>query len=125
MSATALIAATLLGQSAFSLAIDTDEDLRRDVAYQELSQGQAENAAAKLEEKLRSDRGDPAALINLGTAYARLGRADQALRMYNAAVASDERYELELGDGRWMDSRDAAMRAREKLVSAMALASRR
>jgi len=125
MSATALIAATLLGQSAFSLAIDTNEDMRRDVAYQELAQGQSQDAVAKLEEKLRSDRNDPAALINLGTAYARLGRADQALRMYNAAVASDQRYELELGDGRWMDSRDAAMRAREKLVSAMALAARR
>lgn len=125
MSATALFAAVLLGQSAFSLAIDSNDDLRRDVAFQELSEGQAEVAVTKLEDSLRTDRGDPAALINLGTAYARLGRADQALRMYNAAVASDERYELELGDGRWMDSRDAAMRAREKLVSAMALAARR
>ena len=125
MSATALIAATLLGQSAFSLAIESQENLPQDVAYQELSQGDPADAVAKLENALRLDRDDPAMLINLGTAYARLGMSDKALRAYNAAISSDERYQLELGNGRWMDSRAVALRARDKLVSAMALADRR
>jgi Flp pilus assembly protein TadD len=125
MSATALLAATLLGQSAFSLAIDTQQGLSQDVAYQELSQGQSADAISKLEDSLRMDRDDPATLINLGTAYARMGRTDKALRAYNAAISSDDRYDLELGDGSWMDSRDAAMQARDKLVTAMALAASR
>lgn len=125
MSATALIAATLLGQSAFSLAIDSQASRSQDVAYQELSQGQSADAVSKLEDALQVDRDDPATLINLGTAYARMGMTEKALRAYNAAMTSDERYDLELGDGRWMDSREAAARARDGLVTAMAIASRR
>lgn len=59
-------------------------------------------ASGKVEER------DPAALINLGAAYARLGQKDRALAMLRAAIASPERYDLQLADGRWMDSRAAA-----------------
>lgn len=59
-------------------------------------------ASGKVEER------DPAALINLGTAYARLGQRDRALAMFRAAISSPERYDLQLADGRWMDSRAAA-----------------
>jgi tetratricopeptide (TPR) repeat protein len=59
-------------------------------------------ASGKVEER------DPAALINLGAAYARLGQKDRALAMFRAAIASPERYDLQLADGRWMDSRAAA-----------------
>jgi tetratricopeptide (TPR) repeat protein len=47
-------------------------------------------------------------LINAGTAYARLGQLDKARQAFRAAVQSNNRYELELADGRKMDSREAA-----------------
>ena len=75
MSLTALMTAALLGQSAFSLGMETPAaDRMHDVAYQELSQGRSEAALRKLESSSAVEAGDPAALINLGSAYASAGR---------------------------------------------------
>lgn len=95
-----------------------------DVAYMELSNGKAAEAVEKLEASKLVDAGDPAALINLGTAYARTGDFAKARECYNAAMASDERYILELGNGRWVDSRDAAMMASDALARGEVLARR-
>ena len=67
---------------------------------------------------------DPAALINLGTANARLGRPDAALDHYRAALVSRQRYDLELADGRWVDSRAAARLAIKMLNDGSVLALR-
>ncbi|PEQ12749.1 hypothetical protein B2G71_10650 [Novosphingobium sp. PC22D] len=125
MSANALVAAVLIGQAAFSMAIEPQTGRTDDVAFSELADGQAAAAIAKLEESRRVDRDDPATLINLGTAYARMGMTEKALRAYTDAIDSDERYELELANGEWMDSRDAALRARDRLLQAKVIASRR
>lgn len=108
MSATTLLASALLAQSAFSMGLDSQADDRVDVGYEELANGQAEAAIEKIESNRGLESDDPAALINLGNAYARLGQTDKALRYYRAAAESDSRYDLELADGRWMDSRHAA-----------------
>ena len=79
-----------------------------DVAYAELASGQAEQAIARIRANSRIASDDPAALINLGTAHARLGRTVEARDFYMAAIASTNRYDLQLADGRWMDSRHAA-----------------
>ena len=77
-------------------------------ASEQMAQSQTEAAISRiLASGLVEDR-DPAALINLGSAYARLGQKERALAMYRAAIASPERYDLQLTDGRWMDSRAAA-----------------
>jgi hypothetical protein len=85
------------------------------VAFAELKAG--ENAAAV--DKLTGDTGldarDPSRLINLGTAYARLGRTADAAAAYDAAIASPIRYDLELANGDYMDSRWAARTARANL----------
>jgi Tfp pilus assembly protein PilF len=94
-----------------------------DVAYTELAAGDAEAAVRKLEEAASSDS-DPAMLINLGTAYARQGATDKAIAAFRAAAASPERYDLELADGSWMDSREAARVALSNLQRATAQASR-
>ncbi|MGN6691572.1 MAG: hypothetical protein ACTHJU_11580, partial [Sphingopyxis sp.] len=61
------------------------------VAYEELKAGQNEVAVAKLTQgKIECD--DPSRLINLGTAYARLGQKADARIAYEAAIASDIRY---------------------------------
>ena len=81
------------------------------VAYAELKAG-ANRAAV---DKLTGDTGlaarDPSRLINLGTAYARLGRTAEAAAAYDNAIGSPIRYDLELADGRYVDSRWAARTA--------------
>lgn len=79
-----------------------------DVAYTELSSGKAEQAIARIRANPQIESDDPAALINLGTAHARLGRTAEARELYMAAIASANRFDLQLADGSWMDSRRAA-----------------
>ena len=81
---------------------------QKEVAFTDLTEGRTDRAIATLQEQLAADPGDPAVLINLGSAYAQRGdrvRADQA---YRAAIASSTRYSVELADGSWIDSRAAA-----------------
>lgn len=95
-----------------------------EVAFDELSHGQEAAAVARLEEARGTASADPAQLINLGTAYARQGRVDDAAAAYRAAIASDTRYRLELADGSWLDSRDAARLALSQLDKRPAFAMR-
>ena len=125
MSLTALMTAALLGQSAFSLAVETPRaEKAPDVAYAELASGRSGAALQKLEDSKAVRASDPAALINLGAAYAAAGKTDKAIASYRAAIASPDRYDLELADGSWMDSRVAARTALGKLLAANAQASR-
>lgn len=125
MSLTALMTAALLGQSAFSLAVETPTaDKAQDVAYEELAGGRSGAALRKLETSDAVRAGDPAALINLGTAYAGAGLTAKAIASYRAAIASHDRYDLELADGSWMDSRLAARTALSRLLASTAQASR-
>jgi len=84
---------------------------QRDVAYEDIAAGRADDAIRAIEARLATDSDDPALLINLGAAYARKGDAARAAKAFQAAIDSDTRYELELADGTWSDSRQAARRA--------------
>jgi tetratricopeptide (TPR) repeat protein len=84
------------------------------VAYEALSAGKTREAIAILEAS-RAD--DPSRFINLGAAYARLGRQDDARRAYLAAIASTERADVELSNGLIMDSRELARIALQRLSS--------
>lgn len=81
------------------------------VAYAELKAGENRAAVEKLTGETTLDARDPARLINLGTAYARLGRTAEAAAAYDNAIGSPIRYDLELADGRYVDSRWAARTA--------------
>ena len=87
------------------------------VAYAELRSGENHAAIAKLTGETNLGARDPSRLINLGTAYARLGRTSDAAAAYDAALASPIRYDLELADGRYVDSRWAARTARANLAA--------
>jgi hypothetical protein len=87
------------------------------VAYAELKAGDNRGAVAKLTGETGLDARDPSRLINLGTAYARLGRTNDAQAAYQAAMASPIRYDLELASGRYVDSRWAARTALSNLGS--------
>lgn len=81
------------------------------VAYAEMKAGDNRAAIAKLTGDTTLDARDPSRLINLGTAYARLGRTADAAAAYDAAAASPIRYDVELANGRYVDSRWAARTA--------------
>lgn len=86
------------------------------VAFAELQAGENAAAVEKLTGDTRVDARDPSRLINLGTAYARLGRTADARAAYRAAADSPIRYDLELANGRTMDSRWAARTALANLA---------
>jgi hypothetical protein len=87
------------------------------VAYDEMRSGRTEAAITKLQADSDLSQRDPSRLINLGSAYARLGRDAEAAAMYRAALASPIRYDLELASGEYMDSRWAARAALVQLES--------
>ena len=124
MSLTAVFASVLLAQTPAALAVDVPARDTVDVAYQDLSAGRAEEALRKLEANGAARSSDPATLINLAAAYAATGRSDKALLAYRAAINSQDRYDLQLADGTWADSRDAARMAMQKMMRATAQASR-
>ena len=87
------------------------------VAYEALRDGRTQDALRQLTATADVDARDPSRLINLGTAHARLGRSEQAASLYRAALDSPIRYDLELADGRTMDSRWAARMALKGLAA--------
>ena len=88
---------------------------QHEVAYTEIATGHPDDAIHAIEARLITDPDDPALLINLGAAYARKGDPARAAKAFQAAIDSDTRYELELADGSWTDSRQAARRALDTL----------
>jgi Flp pilus assembly protein TadD len=120
-AACAFLAAQALPSAALASETSTDHV---DVAYQALSEGRTAEAIAQLDRSAAIETSDPAALINLGTAYARQGRVGDARAAFAAALHSKEHYFLELADGRWVDSRKAAKMALMALEADRAVALR-
>lgn len=106
---------TALAAPAAAREIVADGSVILPVAYEALRDGKPQQAIAELTESDELAPRDPSRLINLGTAYAQLGRKAEAAAMYQAAADSPIRYDLELADGRYMDSRWAARMALDGL----------
>lgn len=119
-----LLAGALLAQPAVPVTVEAPSANRVDVAYDELVAGRPREAVRRIEGSRLERERDPSAMINLGTAYARLGNHDRAVQCYRAAIASTARYDLELADGSWMDSRRAARVAIRQLARGETLALR-
>ena len=115
MIATMIFAAALSASPAASTADGNAQAQSSGTVYGELAQSQAEATILRILASDQFDSKDPATLINLGAAYAKIGQKDRALAMYRAAIASPDRYDLQLADGRWMDSRAAARLAAASL----------
>lgn len=125
MTAMIVASALFFAQAAASLpGPDVAIHEQKEVSYEALATGQNAKAITALEARLLSDPGDPALLINLGTAYARAGKPERAAAAYRAAIDSDTRYQLELADGSWVDSRRAARLALSALGRQGGLAAR-
>lgn len=113
MIALSTLAALFFAQSSMVSIPGPDPQIYeiREVAYDALASGDSKAAIATLEARLPANPGDPALLINLGTAYLMSGKPERAAAAYRAAADSSERYSLELADGTWIDSRRVALRA--------------
>lgn len=124
MAQTLILAALLAAQSAAPAVLVEARGDRVEVGYSELAAGQPEAAIERIQANRAVDANDPAALINLGAAHARMGEVTNARAFLAAAIASPDRYELQLADGRWMDSRRAARLAIGMLQEGKTLAVR-
>ena len=124
MAQTLILAALLAAQSAAPAVLVEARGERVDVGYSELAAGQPQAAIERIQANRAVDANDPAALINLGAAHARMGDLADARTVLSAAIASPDRYELQLADGRWMDSRRAARLAIGMLQEGKTLAVR-
>lgn len=123
MAASLLIGLLLAQASPAVLTVEGTRD-SANVGYSELMNRDPLGAIARIEAGDDLRRNDPAALINLGSANAQLGRLDAARQHYIAAIKSNDPYDLELADGRWMDSRRAARLAIRMLDGGAVLALR-
>lgn len=85
------------------------------LGYDALMAGKNDAALAQLEAAKGVDADDPARLINLGQAYARVGRTGDAARMFIAAMENKRSFDLLLANGEVMNSRDAAESALNNL----------
>lgn len=90
------------------------------LAAKAISGGNFEAARRKLEPMRVFGENDPARLINLGNAYAGLGRIDQAREAYRAARFAPEQV-LTLANGMEESSRAVAQRALGRLNPAYAM----
>lgn len=82
-----------------------------ELASAALVAGRDGEAIQTLERERAAHPDDPAVLINLGIAYAHRGDEARARKMFEAAMASDHKPELETADGAAMDSRKLARKA--------------
>lgn len=109
MALMVILAGVLLASS-----VTPNSELERvDVAYSELASGQAKDAVNRI--GAGRETRDPTVLINLAAAYTRMGRVAEARQLLRAAIASPDRYDVELADGHWIDSRHAARIALSRL----------
>ena len=115
-----LIAGLMLAQAS-TITVEANRE-QFDVGYRELVAGRPTEAIERIAANRALDADDPVALINRGTAEARLGLISDARDSFRTALASRQRYDLELRDGTWMDSRGAARLAIKLLETGHALA---
>lgn len=114
---TPLIAAALLIASP-AVALASESDQRgttaasdTELAADTLAEGYEQRAIDSLGAALKENPDDPALMINLGIAYARIGSDLEAQSLFEAALSSRNTVDLETADGRITDSRRVARRA--------------
>jgi hypothetical protein len=81
------------------------------IGYEALMRGDNERAVHQIMASAQVSRDDPAKLLNLGRAYARMGHIDEAAKVFKAAFESSDSVDLVLADGRVMNSKVAARKA--------------
>ena len=81
------------------------------IGYEALMRGDNARAISQIITSDQVSKHDPAKLLNLGRAYARMGQTEQAAEYFKAAMQARESVDLVLADGRVMNSKVAARQA--------------
>ena len=84
---------------------------KESIGYEALMRGDNERAVFQIMANEQVSSGDPAKLLNLGLAYARMGHTDDAAKMFKAVLESRDSVDLVLADGSVMNSKVAARKA--------------
>jgi len=90
------------------------------IGYEALMRGDNERAVSQIMTSEQVSKHDPAKLLNLGRAYARMGQTEQAAGYFKAAMQAREGVDLVLADGRVMNSKVAASKAYADLQTRVA-----
>lgn len=90
------------------------------IGYEALMRGDNERAVSQIMTSEQVSKHDPAKLLNLGRAYARMGQTEQAAGYFKAAMHVREGVDLVLADGRVMNSKVAARKAYADLQTRVA-----
>lgn len=117
------IATGLFVISAPVLAAEADGEIgysKGSLGYDALIAGDNQTALKQLEAANNVKENDPARLINLGQAYARMGQTGDAAKMFMAAMNSNRSFDLLLADGTVINSRQAAKLALNSLNNRLA-----
>lgn len=104
------VAAPAMAQSNYEIGYD-----RGSLAFEALMANDNKGALEQLAKDRSVPDTDPAKLINIGSAYARLGDFDRAEEAYVAALNCKDEMDLVLAGGREMNSRKVAKLALKKL----------
>ena len=88
---------------------------RDQLGFAAMQSGENEEAIRQLERAAAELPDDPARLINLGNAYARVGRMEEAKATLRRAIALRDHFDLVLAGGRVIDSRRAAIYALDRI----------
>ena len=81
------------------------------IGYEALMRGDNARAISQIITSDQVSKHDPAKLLNLGRAYARMGQTEQAAGYFKSAMQARESVDLVLADGRVMNSKVAAREA--------------
>ncbi|MCA1748982.1 MAG: tetratricopeptide repeat protein [Parasphingopyxis sp.] len=117
VAAAALIAFSTTAQAQDAREIGYAEGA---LGFQAMVEGNYDQALVQLELSEATLADDPAHMINLGSAYAQLGRMDAAAEMYRAALECDESFDIVLAGGEVVSTREAARRGLNNLRSEIA-----
>ena len=90
------------------------------IGYEALVKGDNERAVSQILASAQVSRHDPAKLLNLGHAYARLDRMDEASALFTVVMQSRDSVDLVLADGSVMNSKEAARKAYARLQPRLA-----
>jgi Flp pilus assembly protein TadD len=90
------------------------------IGYEALVMGDNARAVSQILTSAQVSRHDPAKLINLGHAYARMGRMAEASALFTVVMQSRDSVDLVLADGRVMNSKEAARKAYARLQPRLA-----
>jgi Flp pilus assembly protein TadD len=93
---------------------------KNSIGYEALMRGDNERAVSQILASAQVSKHDPAKLLNLGHAYARIGQTEKAAGYFKAAMQAREGVDLVLADGRVLNSKVAAREALANLQTRVA-----